>query len=139
MSFLFPDIDHPKSTIGKRVKFISFPISKFFGHRDFTHSLLAVSIVYFFTSIFEKCLYKSIFYGIYIGYLGHILADFFTPFGVPIFWPFRIYFSIPILRSKNEKKESYFGIFLSIILIVFEKYIFYAIKLVIQKINVLFK
>ena len=41
---LLPDIDHPKSFLGQRLKWISKPIARAFGHRGFTHSLLAVFI-----------------------------------------------------------------------------------------------
>ena len=30
---LLPDIDHPESVIGRRVRFLSHPISAIFGHR----------------------------------------------------------------------------------------------------------
>jgi len=40
---LLPDIDHPKSLLGQRLKWLSYPIARAFGHRGFTHSLLAVA------------------------------------------------------------------------------------------------
>ena len=40
---LSPDIDHPKSWVGRRMKLISIPISKLFGHRGITHSIVAVA------------------------------------------------------------------------------------------------
>ncbi|PTC00201.1 hypothetical protein C9975_08825, partial [Thalassospira xiamenensis] len=42
-----PDIDHPQSTLGKRVKFLSYPISTLFGHRGITHSLALLAALYF--------------------------------------------------------------------------------------------
>ena len=42
LTCLLPDIDHPKSFLGQRLKWISKPIARAFGHRGFTHSLLAV-------------------------------------------------------------------------------------------------
>ncbi|CDL39947.1 Membrane-bound metal-dependent hydrolase YdjM, induced during SOS response [Citrobacter freundii] len=42
LTCLLPDIDHPKSLLGQRLKWISKPIARAFGHRGFTHSLLAV-------------------------------------------------------------------------------------------------
>ena len=35
-----PDIDHPKSHLGRRFRFTSKVVNKAFGHRTFTHSLL---------------------------------------------------------------------------------------------------
>ena len=37
---LLPDIDHPGSYMGKRIKFISKVANKTLGHRGGTHSLL---------------------------------------------------------------------------------------------------
>lgn len=42
-SALLPDLDHPKSVLGQRLPWISKPLSRLFGHRGFTHSLLAVT------------------------------------------------------------------------------------------------
>ncbi len=42
-SALLPDLDHPKSVLGQRLPWISKPLSRLFGHRGFTHSLLAVA------------------------------------------------------------------------------------------------
>lgn len=39
---LLPDIDHPRSWIGRRILFISLPLSALVGHRGVTHSLLAI-------------------------------------------------------------------------------------------------
>src|SRR3954470_24677763 len=40
---LLPDIDHPKSWVGKRVWPVSLVCAKLFGHRGMTHSLIAVA------------------------------------------------------------------------------------------------
>ena len=42
LTCLLPDIDHPKSFLGQRLKWISKPVARAFGHRGFTHSLFAV-------------------------------------------------------------------------------------------------
>jgi len=39
---LLPDIDHPTSTLGRRIYPISKLISSIFGHRGLTHSLIAL-------------------------------------------------------------------------------------------------
>jgi membrane-bound metal-dependent hydrolase YbcI (DUF457 family) len=44
LTCLLPDIDHPKSFLGQRLKWISKPIARAFGHRGFTHSLQAHSL-----------------------------------------------------------------------------------------------
>ncbi|MCP6617940.1 metal-dependent hydrolase, partial [Klebsiella pneumoniae] len=40
---LLPDIDHPKSWVGKRTRPVSNVIGWIFGHRGITHSALAVA------------------------------------------------------------------------------------------------
>jgi inner membrane protein len=55
-----------------------------FGHRSFTHSLLALLYIGL-TSILISPTYSS---AVMIGYGSHILADACTKKGVPLFWPF---------------------------------------------------
>ena len=43
-SALLPDLDHPRSLLGRQLPWISGPLSRLFGHRGFTHSLLAVGM-----------------------------------------------------------------------------------------------
>lgn len=86
---LLPDIDHPKSLVGRKVK----PIGWLSTHRGFFHSLLgAVGI----TVLIELLLR---FLGIYnsqlpafflIGFLTHLLLDSTTVHGVRFFYPTKI-------------------------------------------------
>ena len=78
---IFPDIDHKNSFIGKRLRFISVPISFVFGHRGITHSLVPL-------------VFLIIFYGhqtpawlmwIYFGYFMHLIEECCFPGQV---WPF---------------------------------------------------
>ena len=39
---MLPDIDHPSSWIGRRLRLISRPLAATFGHRGVTHSMVAV-------------------------------------------------------------------------------------------------
>lgn len=43
-STLLPDLDHPNSLLGRCLPWSSGPLFRLFGHRGFTHSLLAVGI-----------------------------------------------------------------------------------------------
>lgn len=74
---LLPDIDTPYSCIGKKVKLISYPIYKIFGHRTITHSLFVWSLLLFFSPIFNTglmyglfclCLYRGRSFSHYIRY-----------------------------------------------------------------------
>lgn len=92
---LLPDIDSPKSFIGRRAKLISYPVYVVFGHRRLTHSAL------FFLSIFYLGHHYdySFLVWISIGALFHILGDYLTHSGVPLLYPFgrnyRFIFTIP--------------------------------------------
>lgn len=82
---ILPDIDHPKSHIGRRFPFISCVLYKAFGHRTFTHSLLFC----FGIGILLMKWNTSIGIGAFSGILSHIMLDFLTPFsnGVALIYP----------------------------------------------------
>ncbi|MBK4764952.1 MAG: metal-dependent hydrolase [Pantoea sp. Brub] len=108
LTCLLPDIDHPKSFIGKRMRWISQPISKVYGHRGFTHSLLALIFLWIIQNNFIKyfILPNDVMHGMMLGYLSHIIADMLTPAGVPLFWPYSKRFCLPILKiNKNNYTE----------------------------------
>lgn len=104
LTCLLPDIDHPKSLLGQRLKWLSYPIARAFGHRGFTHSLLAVaaSLWLFQINVPDDWLLPAdVLQGMTLGYLSHIVADMLTPAGVPLLWPCRWRFRLPILRSQK--------------------------------------
>ncbi len=107
---LAPDLDHPKSTIGKLFFFISKPLEKRFGHRMATHSLIgwAVATVFFALIVGVVWIGYRLMggYGMMamvrgnheglplrwiaafsIGYVSHVILDMFNLRGVPMFWP----------------------------------------------------
>jgi len=104
LTCLLPDIDHPKSLLGQRLSWLSHPIARAFGHRGFTHSLLAIAAGLW---LFQINLPQSspippdVLQGLTLGYLSHIVADMLTPAGVPLLWPWRWRFRLPILRSQK--------------------------------------
>ena len=105
LSSLLPDIDHPKSTFGSKLSFISYPITLLFGHRGITHSLLMVTLLWYW------CVYNipwdalgqrtSSLCGLafLIGYISHLIGDILTPSGVPLLWPLRKRFSLNVLTN----------------------------------------
>lgn len=81
---LFPDIDEPNSSLGKRVEFFSKDLNLLIGHRTLTHNIflyltIAVISVYFIG--FE---YHELFlvFGFCLGSVFHILEDSITNGGV---------------------------------------------------------
>ncbi len=101
---IIPDIDHPRSVIGK----IFYPIAGFlehkFGHRTMTHSFIGWFI---FSVIFSVFIYLGIWLsGVFfkvefinwnlstrwiaafsISYFSHLALDMFNKRGVQMFWP----------------------------------------------------
>jgi inner membrane protein len=84
---LLPDIDEPNSYLGRRSLGISYLIHKKLGHRGLTHSL-AAWIVF---SVYCCILPNSFTLGLSMGYLFHIIGDFFSVTSVPLLSPFHEY------------------------------------------------
>ncbi len=83
-----PDIDHPSSYIGRRLKPISKLVNKLCGHRGFTHSIPCTLIVGALSLLPAIVLPLSFSAGLIFGYAAHILGDYFSKSGVPLFAPF---------------------------------------------------
>ncbi|ROP62368.1 inner membrane protein [Enterobacter sp. BIGb0383] len=104
LTCLLPDIDHPKSVLGQRLKWIAVPVARAFGHRGFTHSLLAVfgALALFYLQVPQNAMIPpDALQGMVLGYLSHILADMITPAGVPLLWPCRWRFRLPLLSPRK--------------------------------------
>lgn len=85
---LLPDIDHPSSYIGRRLKLISYLLYKSFGHRTITHSLLLWTLLLIFSPIFHQGLTYGVFcISLYGGVVSHIILDLVSPIGVPVLYP----------------------------------------------------
>lgn len=86
MGSVLPDIDSPRSYIGRVLPFASIPIERQWGHRTITHSLLclfALSVIIWPLLIFQTPCYAALL----LGYLSHLIADCATKSGVPLFYP----------------------------------------------------
>ena len=95
---LLPDLDTPKSIIGRFLYPIAAYIERKFGHRQATHSLLALLILGLITA---PLIYVNLFCWIALlsGYLSHLLIDTTNKSGVPLFYPS----SIRAVMPKPEK------------------------------------
>lgn len=83
---LLPDIDHPQSYLGRRLRILSVPINKLFGHRGFTHSIFFTLLLGIATAPWWA-VNPLFFGGLLLGYSSHLLADMTTPSGVPLLYP----------------------------------------------------
>ena len=105
---LLPDIDTPKSALGR-----IFPFSKIiehkYGHRQITHSWIFIVLSILFFSPFILFLGFLKYAGIIIGIISHIMIDMANPSGVPLFYPSPSRFVFPENKSSrievNSKKE----------------------------------
>ncbi|MBE1301808.1 MAG: hypothetical protein GJ680_18135 [Alteromonadaceae bacterium] len=107
---VLPDIDHPKSFIGRRFPVISWPLRLILGHRGqrfsllprgLTHSLLAiVALLVLNQSVGNPWLNWLI-----VGYALHLVGDFLTPSGIPLFWPLGRDIRAPLVANTNSMGE----------------------------------
>lgn len=88
---LLPDLDTPKSKLGRKFWPISFIISLFVKHRTATHSLLFVAVVGAVSGILFATFSSSWFFilAITVGTSSHIVGDWLTKRGVPFLYPFK--------------------------------------------------
>ena len=87
---LFPDIDHPKSSIGVFIKPISRRIFTRFGHRTLTHSFIFLIGTWIVLGVIETLwigerIYTSFFC---YGMITHLILDMITVNGIGFFYPF---------------------------------------------------
>lgn len=131
---LLPDIDEPNSYVGHRSLGAARVVKGIFGHRGFTHSILAFLIVlipfYFlghahFHSVTPDFILKyqdimdstsgwisalfSFLYGIAMGYGFHILEDMCSVSGVPLLYPINKKIAIPIYRTGGIREKIIFA------------------------------
>lgn len=110
---LLPDIDNARSTLGKKLGWVSREIQHFVGHRTLFHSILGLVIGAGLGVGLEKCFeYLLVSRGyivpariidsshmlliaVMFGCVMHIMADALTEEGVPLFWPVHKYFGFP--------------------------------------------
>ncbi|WP_157670887.1 metal-dependent hydrolase [Chitinibacter sp. FCG-7] len=101
---LLPDLDHPKSTFGRIVPYISIPLAAVFGHRGFTHSILMVVVmVYLLLADHQNHNWPVL--PLVVGYLSHIIGDMLTPSGVPLLWPMRQKFSFKLFKADGPMEQ----------------------------------
>lgn len=93
---LLPDIDHPHSWAGRKMKPISVPLALVVGHRGITHSLLAVLAGLGTLMMMGMNAWAA---PLVIGYLSHLAADGLTPSGVPLLWPMKQRFTLNLCRT----------------------------------------
>ncbi len=104
---MLPDIDIKESKINNLL-IITKILSYFFTHRGFTHSIVCLFIISYFSCALDILFQMNGFsLGLFIGYISHLITDMFTPRGIQLLWPIPIYIKFPIL-NKNENVSKVF-------------------------------
>lgn len=83
---LLPDLDTPKSLLGRCFWFIASPLEKAVGHRGLTHSLLAIPL-YLLLALPLWFLSPVWAYALVGGALSHLAIDTLTKQGIKLLWP----------------------------------------------------
>ncbi|RAU19131.1 hypothetical protein DN062_02330 [Nitrincola tibetensis] len=86
---LLPDIDHPKSMISRHFRPFKL-VGRLIPHRGPTHSLLFMLVLTIGLAMAYQRYdpyYQNWWLAIWVGSLSHLVADWMTRGGVPLFWP----------------------------------------------------
>lgn len=138
---LFPDIDTPKSQLGryfwtlaiiivsgiltvviyfptifttiplylKSISLLHLPfLLVFSGHRKFTHSLLFFLLLCLYSLLTKIYFHIPLFYftGFLCGVASHLIGDYITKRGIPLFYPFsKKYFKFVLTFRTGSSKE----------------------------------
>ena len=114
MGGLLPDIDHPKSALGRRIPFISILLSYLVGHRGVTHSLMAVVVMLILlplTAFTMDTRIALLVAPVCLGYLSHIAGDAMTPSGVPLLWPNCKRYTLKLFKTTSLLESVFVGVF----------------------------
>lgn len=94
---LLPDIDHPGSWLGRRVRPVSDLVCGLLGRRGCTHSMIAVVLCA--AALRHHGPARGLLCPLAVGYLSHLAADLLTPRGLRLAWPLPQGFAVPLCRT----------------------------------------
>ena len=94
---LLPDIDHPKSWLGQRLRPLSTLAAAMFGHRGITHS--AAALLACVWGLVQGGAPRWVVAPLAVGALSHLAADLLTPSGLRLAWPLRRTWALPLCTS----------------------------------------
>jgi inner membrane protein len=110
LAALLPDLDEPDSALGGLLPRWWHRLTP--GHRRCTHSLLAVGVVGGLLHLalgavgvggFAHELTTAL---VVVGMLSHLAADAITDHGVPLFWPWRRHYGLPLFRTGSPVEHA---------------------------------
>ncbi|GAB6035386.1 metal-dependent hydrolase [Galenea microaerophila] len=103
---LLPDIDLMQSRLKKNwvIKLLTLPFV-LLGHRTWTHSILALLIVSLPIFFMPNEMLKLMWGGMIIGFASHLIGDWMTPKGVPLFYPMKQSYRAPFTFKSGALVE----------------------------------
>ncbi len=108
---LLPDLDHPRSWVGRRLRVLSQPLAAIFGHRGATHSLVAVLGTALL--LHAHGISRAESEPLVVGYLSHLGADLLTPAGLRLAWPLQGSVAVPLCRTGSSAEVLIVGAILA--------------------------
>ena len=113
LSALVPDLDSPKSKLGRDVAPVSWTAGKVLGHRGVTHSLPGAAAASFLFGALLRFInpawliwlpwggraFANLMSLFVAGYLSHLVMDCLTREGCPLLWPMKKRFKIPLMAT----------------------------------------
>lgn len=109
---LLPDVDHPKSWVGQRLRPLSRVVAGLFGHRGITHSALAVAACVW--GLTQGGAPRWAVAPLAVGALSHLAADLLTPAGLRLAWPMRRTWALPLCRSGSAMEPLVVAVLLTL-------------------------
>ena len=87
---ILPDIDLPKSVLGRLFHPISRWINRRYGHRTITHSVIALLAITAMVALLDHTMLHvgNLATITFFAYLSHLIFDMMTLQGVPLLYPF---------------------------------------------------
>lgn len=101
---LLPDMDHPKSWVGRRTRPVSTALAAALGHRGITHS--AIAVVALSLLLLHAGYRRGAVSAVAVGYLSHLAADMLTPQGLRLAWPLRGTWCLPLCRTGSPMEPA---------------------------------
>lgn len=95
---LAPDVDNTTSKLGRHIAPASFLIQLLIGHRTMFHApLFWIALLTMITGNISGS--GAAILGFSGGVVSHLILDLLNPKGIPLLWPWRKRFALPVTKS----------------------------------------